>query len=350
MKKTAVILFNLGGPDKLSSVKPFLFNLFKDKAIINLPNPIRYLLAKFIAKRRNKIAMEIYKKIGGKSPILEIVNSQAENLEKELSFSGDFKVFVCMRYWHPMSKEIVKKVKEYGADEVIMLPLYPHFSTTTTQSSFEDFEDEARKQKLNANLKKVCCYGTNSKFIESHAVLIKKVINKIKNTKNKKYRLLFCAHGLPQKIIDNGDPYVFQIQSSAKAIIAKIMSDKSFLGEEIDFQVCYQSRVGPLKWTTPSLDDEISRAANDKKGLIIVPISFTGDHSETLVELDIEYKKIAQDNKVLFYHRVDALNNNGYFMESLVEICKNINNKPKEYASYNGTRICPKNFTKCICQ
>jgi ferrochelatase len=349
-KKTAIILFNLGGPDKLTSVKPFLFNLFNDKAIIDLPNPFRFLLAKLISFKRANTAKEIYSHIGGKSPILEITNEQAENLEKELSFSGDFKVFVCMRYWHPMAKEVVAKVKDYNPDEIIMLPLYPQFSTATTESSFDDFISEIKKQKVDSKIKKICCYPTNIKFIQSHAQLIKKFINEVKYNNHKKYRLLFSAHGLPEKIINKGDPYVFQINSSCKAIIAQILSDEDFAKEKIDFAVCFQSKVGPLKWTTPSLDDEITRAGNDKVGIIIVPIAFTSDHSETLVELDIEYKETAEEYKLPFYYRVKALNSDGYFIESLVDICKNISLKDQDCSSDNGIRVCPKNFTKCISQ
>lgn len=350
MKKTAVILFNLGGPDKLSSVKGFLFNLFNDKAIINVPNPLRYLLAKFISNKRNKTACEIYSHIGGKSPILEINNNQAEHLEKELSFSGDFKVFVCMRYWHPMSKEVAKKVKDYGADEIIMLPLYPQFSTTTSKSSFDDFEKSIKSQKIEATIKKVCCYPRNSKFIQSHTNLIIKEIQRAQLEDNKKYRLLFSAHGLPQKIIDNGDPYAFQINESTQSIIKEIKSKKEFKDQTIDYKVCYQSKVGPLQWTTPSLDDEIDRAAKDKVGVIIIPIAFTSDHSETLVELDIEYKEMAKEKDIPFYYRVRALNNDGHYIESLVDICKNTSNSNLACSSSEGKRICSQKFSKCICQ
>ncbi len=342
MKKTAVILFNLGGPDKISSVKRFLFNLFYDKAIIDLPNPWRYFLAKFISGRRNKVACEIYKNIGGKSPILEINNQQADNLEKILSFFGDFKVFVCMRYWHPMSKEVVSRLKEYGADEIIMLPLYPQFSSVTTKSSFEDFEKEIKKQKLSAKIKKICCYPTNSKFIQAHCSLIMETIGKAKVDGNKKYRLLFSAHGIPQKIIDKGDPYVFQIKQSVQEIISEIKI------ANLDYQICYQSKVGKLKWTTPSLDDELNRVAKDKIGVIIIPIAFTSDHSETLVELDIEYKKIAEEKTIPFYYRVKALNHNESFMQSLAQICKNVNQEIGFCSNDKGERICPKNFKQCI--
>lgn len=349
MKKTAVILFNLGGPDKLSAVKPFLFNLFYDKAIINLPNPLRYFLAKFIAAKRNIKASEIYIKLGGKSPILEITNSQAEALEKELSFSGNFKVFTCMRYWHPMSYLVAKKVMEYGADEIILLPLYPQFSTSTTKSSFLDFENEIRKFNANIKIKKVCCYPTNHKFILAHSFLLQKTIEEVElSHKKKKFRLLFSAHGLPQKLIDNGDPYVFQITKSTEAIIAELKKMARFKKHQIDYKICYQSKVGSLKWTSPSLDEEMERAAQDKIGVIIIPIAFVSDHSETLVELDVDFRKVAQEKNLPFYYRVKALNNNGYFIESLVEICKNVSQKNQFCSNDLGSRICPKELNKCI--
>lgn len=350
MKKTAIVLFNLGGPDQLPAVKPFLFNLFNDRAIIDLPKIPRYLLAKLISNRRNKTACEIYENIGGKSPILEITNAQGEALEKELSFSGDFKVFVCMRYWHPMSSQIAKKIKEYGADEIIMLPLYPQFSTTTTGSSFQDFEKALNKENITAKVKKVGCYPRNQKFVESHARLIKLAIKQAILDGNKKYRLLFSAHGLPQKIIDKGDPYAFQVEQTVLAIMATIKQDSDFKRKKIDYNICYQSKVGPLKWTTPSLDDEISLAAIDKKGVIIIPIAFVSDHSETLVELDIEYKEMAQEQKVPFYYRVKALNDDGYFIQCLADICKNVAASAKFCSSDEGKRICSAQFSQCICR
>ena len=157
--KTAVVLFNLGGPDKQESVKPFLFNLFNDPNIFRLPNPFRYLLARLISSRRTKEATEIYAEIGGKSPILEITNSQAEALQKELKNKGiENKVFVCMRYWHPMTAEVDSKVKDYNPDKIFLLPLYPQYSTTTTKSSLDAWFNEAQNQKLNAKTKYTCCY------------------------------------------------------------------------------------------------------------------------------------------------------------------------------------------------
>lgn len=350
MKKTAIVLFNLGGPDNLAAVKPFLFNLFYDKAIINLPNPFRYFLAKLISSRRNLKACEIYLKLGGKSPILDITNAQAEALEKELSFNGNFKVFVCMRYWHPMSSQVVKDIAKYGANEVIMLPLYPQFSSTTTQSSFNNFEQEIQKNNLNVTIKKICCYPTNDLFIASHIGLINQVLAQLKNDGHKVFRLLFSAHGLPQKVIDNGDPYVFQVNLTAKAIIAKLQNDPVFKGQKIDYQVCYQSKVGPLKWTTPSLEDEVKRAAQDKVGIVILPIAFTSDHSETLVELDMEYKEIAHNYQIPFYYRVKALNSDDNFIKSLSAICQKVTKTKEFFASDSGKKICNNKLGLCPCQ
>jgi ferrochelatase len=343
MKKTAVILFNLGGPDSQKSVKGFLFNLFNDKAIIGLVQPFRFLLAKLISSRRNKKAQAIYAQIGGKSPILETTNAQAEALEKELSYLGNYKVFVSMRYWHPFAKDVVKKVKEYQPDEVIFLPLYPQFSTTTTASSFEDFHHRLKKAKVSGLLKYVCCYPTNPQFISAHCRLIKQAINKTTSAGFDDFRLLFSAHGLPQKVIDAGDSYCFQVKASVDAIIKELNHDK------IDHKICYQSKVGPLQWTGPSLEVEISRAALDKKAVIIVPIAFVSDHSETLVELDIEYKELAHKKKIPFYCRVPALNVDGYFIKALLDICQRTS--AVEFACNGGdfgTKICPKNFTKCL--
>ncbi len=342
-KKTAVILFNLGGPDKLESVKGFLFNLFNDKAIIGLPQPFRFLLAKLISSRRNKKAQEIYAQIGGKSPILETTNAQAEGLEKELSYLGNFKVFVAMRYWHPLSKDVVKKVKEYEPDEIILLPLYPQFSTTTTESSFKDFYQKLVKEKISAPVKYICCYPTNPQFISSHCRLIAGAITKTKSAGFNNFRILFSAHGLPQKIIDMGDPYCEQVKASVNAIINELEE------KDLDYKVCYQSKVGPLEWTKPSLEFEINRAALDRKAVIIVPIAFVSDHSETLVELDIEYKELAHKFNIPFYLRVAALNVDGYFIKSLVDLCRRTSTVDFSCNGGNfGARICPKNFKKCI--
>ena len=296
--KKAVILFNLGGPDKLDSVEPFLFNLFNDPAIISIPSIFRYPLAKLISKRRAPIAKNIYKEIGNKSPILELTQDQAKSLENNLSKKGEYKCFVAMRCWHPRASDVIKKVKEYNPDEVILLPLYPQYSASTSGSSINEWNDLCRKENYNIKTKTICCYPTENNFLESHANLIKKTI---KNLENKNFKLLFSAHGLPEIKIKKGDPYQWQVEKTVEGIMSKLTN------ENPDHIISYQSRVGPLKWIGPSTDEIIMKYSKEKKGIVIVPVAFVSEHSETLVELDIEYKKLAEKNGCSFYKRVPAL-------------------------------------------
>jgi ferrochelatase len=336
--KIAVILFNLGGPDKLESVKPFLFNLFNDKAIITAPNPFRFLIAKLISSKREKTAQEIYSHLNGKSPILEETLAQKTALEKELiknDNKNSYKCFIAMRYWHPRAEDVIKEVKKYKADKIILLPLYPQFSTTTSNSSINEWQEEAKKQNLKTATITICCYPKDDLFIKAHTDLIKKHLKKIKN---KNYRILFSAHGLPQKIIENGDPYEWQIRETTHKIIKELNI------KNLDYINCFQSKVGPLKWLEPSTETEIIRAGKDKKSLILVPIAFISEHSETLVELDIEYKELADANKVKEYIRIPTLSVNKYFISSLANLVKN---SLKTNNEFYRERVCPANFCKC---
>lgn len=322
MKKRAVILFNLGAPDSLEGVEKFLFNLFNDKAIISLPNPFRYFFARLISKKRAKIASEIYKLIGGKSPLLEETQKQALELEK---LSGD-KVFIAMRYYHPFAYEVIEEIRKYDPEEIILLPLYPQFSTTTTASSIKDWKNQAKKIGLDKPTKIICCYSDDERFIASHVNLIREAI-----TEDKNFRILFSAHGIPEYLVKMGDPYQWQVERT----VARIMDN---LADDIDYEICYQSKVGPLKWLEPKTEDEIERAGKEGINIIIVPIAFVSEHSETLVELDIEYKHIADKFNVEYY-RVKALGTDEKFIESLNYL---INNEQKP--------VCPNNFSKCHCK
>lgn len=349
--KTAVVLFNLGGPDKLSSVKPFLFNLFNDKAIISLPQPFRFLLAKLISSKRENKAQNIYKKIGGKSPLLDITLSQADSLERELSFKGNFKVFTIMRYWHPFAKDVVKKIHDYQPDEIILLPLYPQFSSTTSASSVNDFAENFISDKI--PIKIVCCYPTHEDFIKSHCNLIIRTLQKIDQKHHQNIRILFSAHGLPQKVIDKGDPYAFQVEQTVDKIIVNLQDllkkNEMIKIDKIDFQICYQSKVGPLKWTSPSLEQEIRRVALDKKIPVVVPVAFVSDHSETLVELDIEFKELSEQIGIEDYYRVNALNIEGNFINSLskIVIATSLSQDSSIFCGELPNRICPKNYKLC---
>ena len=334
--KKAVILFNLGGPDKLENVEPFLFNLFNDPEILSIPSFLRYPLAKFISKRRAPIAKNIYKEIGNKSPILELTQKQANTLENNLSEKGNYKCFVIMRCWHPRAIDVIKEIKKFNPEEIILLPLYPQFSAATSGSSINEWKDICKKENYNVKTKTICCYPTENNFLKSHVNLIKKTISKIEN---KNFKLLFSAHGLPEIKIKKGDPYQWQVEESVKAIMSK------FKEEKLDYVLSYQSRVGPLKWIGPSTDTEIIKYSKEKKGIVIVPIAFVSEHSETLVELDIEYKKLAEENGCSFYKRVPALGIEENFIKGLAKLVL----QEETRGNFISSVMCPSKYVKCPC-
>ena len=334
--KKAVILFNLGGPDKLESVEPFLFNLFNDPEILSVPSIIRYPLAKFISKRRAPIAKNIYKEIGNRSPILELTQKQADSLEKSLLKNGDYKCFVAMRCWHPRAADVINKVKEFNPGEIILLPLYPQFSAATSGSSINEWKDLCKKENFNVKTKTICCYPTENNFVKSHANLIKKTLQKIEN---KNFKLLFSAHGLPEIKIKKGDPYQWQVEET----VGKIMEELKDMS--LDHTISYQSRVGPLKWIGPSTDDKIIKYSKEKKGIVIVPVAFVSEHSETLVELDIEYKKLAEKNGCSFYKRVPALGTEENFIKGLAALVV----QKETRKNFVSSVMCSSKHVKCPC-
>ena len=334
--RKAVILFNLGGPDKLESVEPFLFNLFNDPAIISIPSIIRHPLAKFLSKRRALVAKSIYKEIGNKSPILELTQNQAKSLENSLLKEGDYKCFVVMRCWHPRAVDVIKEVKEYNPDEIILLPLYPQYSASTSGSSIKEWKDLCKKENYKVKTKTVCCYPTENNFLVSHSNLIKE---EIKNVENKNFKLLFSAHGLPENKIKKGDPYQWQVEQTVQGVMSKLAN------ENLDYIISYQSRVGPMKWIGPSTDEVIIKYSKEKKGIVIVPIAFVSEHSETLVELDIEYKKLAEKNGCSFYKRVPALGIEENFIKGLAKLVMGQHTR----GNFVSSIMCPDKFAKCPC-
>lgn len=339
--RKAVVLFNLGGPDSLKAVQPFLFNLFYDRNIIDLPNPFRYFIAKLISIFRDKKAQHIYSLMGGKSTILEETEQQAAALENYLHQTGEkaIKVFFSMRHWHPMSAEIIKSVEEYDPKQVILLPLYPQFSTTTTKSAIEDFMAVFAKSKLKTVQKNIiCCYPSDVNFIASHLKLIQEALTGLDN-----YKILFSAHGLPEKIIEKGDPYQWQIEKTVNTIVDSLEI------ADLDYKITYQSRVGPVKWLLPNTEDEILTVAKEKKNIVVVPISFVSEHSETLVELDIEYKNLVDEFDII-YKRVKTLSVDELYIKSLGEIVRKNLDSTISISSSDGTRKCPAKFSKCPCK
>ena len=339
--KKAIILFNLGGPDKLENVEPFLFNLFNDPAILNLPTILRYPLAKLISNRRAPVAKKIYQHLGGSSPILKLTKKQSSALEKKLNQNqtGDeHKCFIVMRCWNPRARDVIKDVQLFDPDEIVLLPLYPQYSAATSGSSIKEWKDVCKKNNYNIKTSTICCYPTDKNFINAHT---KEIIKNIKDLKN--YKLIFSAHGLPEKNIKKGDPYQWQVEQSVKKIV------ESLKCENLDWVLSYQSRVGPLKWIGPSTEDTIIENSQIGKHIVLVPIAFVSEHSETLVELDIEYKELASANGCKNYTRVSALGTNEDFIVALSELIF----KKEEYKLnenlYPPKTRCPSNFKKCPC-
>ena len=349
-RRLAVVLFNLGGPDSLEAVEPFLFNLFNDPAIIALPGPLRWLVAKLISRRRAPLTREIYGHIGDRSPLLPLTQEQATALEQALRGAGadvdadEVACVIAMRYWHPMTDEAVSRVAAFGADEIVLLPLYPQYSTTTTASSVRAWTTAAKAAGLEVPTRLACCYPMEQAFVQAHVDLLAEAYAQARTSGP--VRVLLSAHGLPQKVVDGGDPYQWQVERTAAAIVDGL---KAAIGEaEIDHAVCYQSRVGPLKWLEPNTEDEIGRAARDGRAIVLAPVAFVSEHSETLVELDIEYRELAEAAGAKAYVRVPALGTHPSFIDALVNVVGTAR-ASAGIADHTGGRSCPAGFARC-CQ
>lgn len=309
-RRVAVVLFNLGGPDRPEAVRPFLFNLFNDPAIIGLPNPFRTLLAHFIAWRRSGPAGKIYDLLGGGSPLLPNTQAQAAALEQSLQQEGQqVRCFIAMRYWQPMSYEAATQVKEFRPDLVVLLPLYPQYSRTTTGSSVKAWHEAAKAVGLACPTRLIASYPDDDGFIDAGVNLLRSAYAEAQAFG--KPRVLFSAHGLPKKVIDGGDPYQWQCEQTAQKLVEKLNIDG------LDWINCYQSRVGPLEWIGPSTDAELRRAAADKVPVLVYPIAFVSEHSETLVEIEIEYRHMAKELGIPAFYRVPTVATHPAFIAGL---------------------------------
>ncbi|HLZ74256.1 ferrochelatase [Phenylobacterium sp.] len=337
MTKLAVVLFNLGGPDSLKAVKPFLFNLFRDPAIITLPAVARLPLAAMISTTRARMAQANYAMMGGASPLLPETQAQARALEAELKamdLDVEARCFIAMRYWKPFAKEAAVQVAAFGPDEIVLLPLYPQYSTTTTASSLKDW---LAVYKGPGRTRTVCCYPTAMGLIDAHVAAIRRVWEDAGRPEG--LRLLFSAHGLPQQIVDDGDPYEAQVEATAAAIAQR-------LPEFADWRVCYQSRVGRLKWLGPSTDDEIRRAGSESRGVLIAPIAFVSEHVETLVELDHDYAKVARAAGCAPYLRAPTPGVQEAFIAELARAALDAAGRDAGPAPHGPWR-CPAGHAKC---
>ena len=341
-RRIAVVLFNLGGPDSAAAVEPFLVNLFSDPAIIGLPWPLRPLVARWIARRRATTARGIYARIGGCSPILPNTEAQAAALAEQLRDLGEVRVYSCMRYWRPMSDEVAAAVKAFAPDEVVLLPLYPQFSSTTTASSYRAWLAAAAALGLTSPAKLVCCYPTEPGFVAAAAALLRDGIAQSRAKTERPSRVLFSAHGLPKKIVGRGDPYPSHVEQSAGAIAAALGL------AETEWRVCYQSRVGPLEWLGPYADEEIRRAGRDGVAVVLFPIAFVSEHSETLVELDMDYRDLAERSGVPAYVRVPTVGTTPDFIAGLATLVRQAVASPARVRSRAGSRLCAAGERCCV--
>ncbi|MDB5414147.1 MAG: hemH [Rubritepida sp.] len=345
-RRVAVVLFNLGGPDAPSSVRPFLVNLFTDPAILRVPRFIRPWLGRLIAWRRTPTAQENYAVMGGRSPLRELTEAQARSLEGVLNEREpglDYKCFVAMRYWHPMSPEAVQAVKAWNPSEILLIPLYPQFSTTSTGSSITAWADACKAAGLSLPTSTLCCFHSDPGFVTATARLVAEAYAKARAELpgHVPLRVLFSAHGLPETIIKSGDPYQWQVEQSTASVVDALNM------RGLDHVVCYQSRVTPQKWLGPSTEAEIARAAREKVAVLICPIAFVSDHSETLVELDVEYRHGADKLGIPGYFRVPAQNIDAAFITAMADLVQRTEGSARTLCSFAGARQCPRAHTGC---
>jgi ferrochelatase len=306
-ERIAVVLFNLGGPDGPEAVRPFLENLFSDPAIIRVPWIVRRPLAALIARTREASAIDNYALMGGGSPIVPETEAQAAALRVSLTKrlpDAEIEVFIAMRYWRPLTEDTAKAVAAFKPDRIVLTPLYPQFSTTTSGSSLNAW---TKAYKGPGSTHGLCCWYDNQGLIEGHA---ERILDTWKAAGEPRVRLLFSAHGLPEQIADSGDPYQGQIEATCAAIAAR-------LGEGWDWQICYQSRVGPLKWIGPATPEAIRWAVRDGVGVLIDPVAFVSEHIETLVELDVEYAELAEALGASVYLRAPVVGEGWTFIDGL---------------------------------
>ena len=310
MGRIAVVLLNLGGPDSLDAVQPFLENLFNDPDIFKLP--FKKKLAAFISKKRAPKVQKQYEMIGGKSPIGMWTEKQRQMLEDKIRDTNpDVDVFVAMRYWKPLTQDVVEKIENNNYSKIVLLPLYPQYSISTTGSSFNEWR---RAYKGNVNTIYIDSYYNNKYYVKAINEKIDSSLLKFPEGKRKYVHLVFSAHGTPVSYLKKGDPYSGQI----KTTIVEVMKNR-----KEEHSLCFQSKVGPAKWLEPSTNNMIKELAErGVKDLLIIPISFVSDHIETEFELGIEYKKVADESGVENYVVMEGLNDSKTYIDALFDVSK----------------------------
>ena len=341
-----MVLLNLGGPDAPDAVRPFLFSRNSDPAVTRLPNPLRWLVAGLTTRRQAAAANATYDRLGGKSPILQNTRAQADALQKSLGehFAHitpriDIRTFVAMRYWHPLSVETAQAVKDYRPHLVVLLPLYPQFSSTTTATSLQAWRDATELVGLSAPERVLCCYPTDAGFVDAMASLIRPLYDRA--ARRGRPRILFSAQGLPESCVRSGDPYQWQCERTAHSLAAALCI------EDLDWVNCYQSRPGQAKWLGPATEDEVRRAGADRVPVLIVPITFVSEQSETLVEIEHNYRQLAKQVGVPWYGRVPTVGVNEAFIAGLTRLVHHAASATETTCSQSGQRLCPSGFGNC---
>ncbi|MCG3710724.1 ferrochelatase [Aliarcobacter butzleri] len=305
--KKALVLLNMGGARDKSELKMFLTNMFNDENILTIKNAfIRKMVASFITNSRLESAWKNYEKIGNHSPINPLTEQLVNKCNDKIE---NYKTYQVMRYTPPFAKEIISQMKKDGIKEVLLLPLYPQYSTTTTKSSLEDFIKFAKNS---FSVSSIETFYKNDKFNEC---IVNEILNNVEDETS--YNLVFSAHGLPQKIVDAGDPYEKQMNEHVK-ILSEELQKRGKIFKSIN--LAYQSKVGPLKWLEPSLENMLKNFKNEN--VIIYPLSFIVDNSETVFELDIEYKEIAHEIGIKEYKVCSCVNDSEEFIEAIKDIIK----------------------------
>lgn len=309
-EKTAILLLQMGGPDSLDAVEPFLFNLFSDRDIIRIgPALLQPLIARFISRRRSRKVIEYYRQIGGRSPLRELTEQQAAELERVLG--EGYRCFVAMRYWKPDTVEALAAIKGEGISRVIALSLYPHYSRATSGSSFNELERVLASFPAHLELKYVRQFFDHPRYIAALAEKIELGLNGFAD--RAAVQLVFSAHGLPQSFIDSGDPYLDHIQTTVRLVMERF--------SDVSHHLAFQSRAGPVKWLEPSTEAKIRELAESgSKKLLMVPLSFVSDHIETLYEIDIQYRQEASALGITTFRRTESLNSSSSFISCLADL------------------------------
>ncbi len=341
-RRVAIVLFNLGGPDRPEAIRPFLLNLFKDPAILRVPFFVRPILARIIARSRVKPATENYAMLGGRSPLLDLTREQAAALQAALP-EMEARCFVAMRYWHPFSLEAARDVQAYAPDRVLLLPLYPQYSTTTTGSSLTAWREAAAAVGLVVPTSVLCCYHADPGYVSATAAGVRSAYDRARAAlpEGAPLRVLFSAHGLPKGIVEAGDPYQYQVEQTVAAVLG------AWSGPPPDWAICYQSRATPQEWIGPSTETEIERAAHERTAVLVVPIAFVSEHSETLVELDVEYRALADRLGVPGYFRAPAQNAEPGFIAALADLARHALAEGPGLCSFAAGRTCPRAHADC---